>query len=131
MCQNGQNTPNDIGIKKKGVLELDIDNVMLVQLEVFTKQLVGATIVQANVSQVQMLGYDLCGEVHENDNCLREGYLKEAYYVGNLSRGNIYFNTYNPGQKDHLNFKYGNKQSLNTNQRVTKIPPPRKPSQLK
>lgn len=55
----------------------------------------------------------------------------EAQYE-NFQNNNLYSNTYNPGLKDHPNFKWNNKHTLNANQGVQWVPqsPPKKPSPL-
>lgn len=56
------------------------------------------------MSQIQTLKYDFYGEVHANGNCKIEFESAEVHYA-NFQKNNPYSNTYNPGWKDHLNFK--------------------------
>lgn len=51
---------NEIGVKLKGVLELDSKTALLAQLQLISKQLVGVTF--ANASQVQTLRCGFFGE---------------------------------------------------------------------
>lgn len=64
--------------KKKGVLVLDTNTTLLVQLEALTKQLVRATIILVNVNLVQMLHYNFYGEGRVNGNCVPKIHTEEA-----------------------------------------------------
>lgn len=56
------------------------------------------------MSQIQTLKFDFCGEGHVNANFTIEVKSVEVQYA-NFQKNNPYSNTYNPGSKDHMNFK--------------------------
>lgn len=59
---------------------------VLAQLEVISTQLIATFIVQANISQVQRMRCDFCGQGHANGNYVLEGYIEESYYAGNFQK---------------------------------------------
>ncbi|XP_050915571.1 uncharacterized protein LOC127130642 [Lathyrus oleraceus] len=77
ICQNEYLSQSEKGVKPKGVLDLDANIAMLAQLEVIAKQLAKATIIPANVSQVQILQCNFCGQGHAYGNCVTEGLVNK------------------------------------------------------
>lgn len=68
------------------------------------------------MSQIQTLKCDLCRGEHLNGNCVPNIESAEVQYE-NFQRNNPHSNTYKPGWKDHLNFKWSNNnQTLNPSQ---------------
>lgn len=116
MCQNDYRS-SERAMKQKGLHEVDLNTSLLAQIEALSKYLVATQLDQANISQIQTLRCEFYGEGHSNGNCTLEVESSEIHHA-NFQKNNPYFNTYNPGWKDHLNFKWRNNQTLNTNQRV-------------
>lgn len=69
------------------------------------------------MSHVQALRCNFCGGGYENYRCSSEGSNEEAK-VSNFQRNNPYSNTYNPGWKDHPNFRWVNNKNLGATQGI-------------
>ena len=67
MCINEYRSKNDRSVKMgtvgtpKGMLPIDTHTSLLAHIELLNKELVGSSLVKANVSQVQALKSDLYG----------------------------------------------------------------------
>lgn len=73
------------------------------------------------MSRIQILCCDFCGGEHVNGNCTIKFEGLEVQYP-NFQKNNTYSNTYNPGWKDHQNFKWSHNQALNSNQGIPHVP---------
>jgi len=78
------------------------------QIEALTKEFQGFSLANKQ-QQVAAVRCDLCGDGHENGECVPEGFSEEANYV-NYQRQNPY---YNQGFNKHPNLCYSNNNTLN------------------
>lgn len=101
------------------MLAIDTHTGLLAQIELLNKNLVESSLNQANVSKMQALKCDLCEEGHANEMWSLEGSSEVAQF-SNSEKNNSYSNTYNPGWKDHPNFRWSNNQNISDNQSVKK-----------
>lgn len=106
ICHNEYRS-SDRAVKQKVILTVDANTTLLAQMEALSKHLVASQLEKANVSQIQTLKCDFCGEGHANGNCTPEVESAETQYA-NFKKNNPYSNTYNLGWKDHPNFKWRN-----------------------
>lgn len=67
------------------------------------------------MGHVQSLKCDFYGGGHENKRCSLEGLSEEAQFAS-FQKINPYSNIYNPGWKDHSNFRWSNNQNQSGNQ---------------
>lgn len=113
MCLNEYISKSERSVKletfgtPKGMLVVDTHTAFLAQIELLNRKLAECSFGKANVSQVQALRCDLCGEGHENGRCSLEGSTKEAKF-SNFNKNNPYSNTYSSRWKDHPNFQWSN-----------------------
>lgn len=63
------------------MLVVDTHTALLVQIELFNKKLVENSLAKANVSQVQALTCDLCGEGMKMDDVLWEDQVKRLNFL--------------------------------------------------
>lgn len=99
----------------KGMLIVDTHIALLGHIELLNKKLVKGCLNKANMSQVQALNCEFCGGEHENRRCSLGGVCEEAQF-SIFQKKNPYSNTYNPGWKDHSNFRWSNNQNQRGNQ---------------
>lgn len=79
----------------KGMLSIDTHTVLLAQIELLNKRLTESSLSQDNMSRVQALKCDFCGEGRANGMCYLGRSSAKAQFV-NFQKNNLYSNTYNP-----------------------------------
>jgi hypothetical protein len=78
------------------MLEVDKETAYKVEIELLKRKLAEKESKEAKVNKVQEV-CDFCQEDHPNGHCIPEGSSKEAKYMGNYQKSNLFSNNYNPG----------------------------------
>lgn len=87
MCLNEYHSKSERSVKiesagtLKSTLAIDTHTTLLAQIELMNKKLYESSLSQANMSQIQALKYDFCGEGHANGICFLEGSSEEAQFA--------------------------------------------------
>ncbi|KAI5392578.1 hypothetical protein KIW84_077105 [Lathyrus oleraceus] len=95
MCMNEYRSKIERSVKleivgtPKVMLPFDTNIALLVQIELLNKKLDEGILGRANVSQVQTLRCDLCGEEHANERCSLEG-TSEKVQFANVQKNNLF-----------------------------------------
>lgn len=119
MAGNYHWSTHDQNINRRGVLELDTLNAILVQNQALSQQVASIT---KQLGQVQVgavsspaLICDFFGGGHANEACEATITHEQINYMGNAPRNqnNPYSNTYNSGRRNHPNFSLSNTQGAN------------------